>query len=152
MKTSANGIVFIRDLEGCKLKAYCDVGGIWTIGIGHTGKVGPEDAISQAEADGLLALDLALVEIGVGNSVKVALLHNEFDALVSLAFNIGIAAFKYSTLVKYLNLKEFKMATNEFKRWSYVNHAFVQALYERRVKERDLFETGKYVSRETKKT
>jgi lysozyme len=144
MKISDKGLGFLKQLEGCKLQSYRDTGGVLTIGTGHTENVTAGQIITRVEADQFLAQDLIRFENCISNAVKSDLLQHEFDALMCLAFNIGPFAFKYSTLVKYLNAGDFPKAAEEFKRWSYVNHKLVQGLYDRRRKERELFVTGNY--------
>jgi lysozyme len=139
MKTSSNGIQFIRDHEGCKLTAYKDGGGVWTIGVGHTKGVKAGQTITQAQADAFLASDIEPVESCINQAVTVALNQNQFDALASFTFNVGESAFKSSTLLKKLNAGDYRAAADQFTRWVYDNDVFVQGLYSRRVDERDLF-------------
>ena len=94
MKVSAAGRAAIAQREGNKLTAYQDSVGIWTVGVGHTAVAGePKPAkgmkITAAESDAILARDLGDVERSVLKTVTVPLSQNEFDALVSLVFNIG---------------------------------------------------------------
>jgi len=105
MKTSDKGIKFIINEEGgIRLKAYKCQAAIWTIGVGHTGKDVKEGMeITKEKAIELLKSDLRRFENTVNKSIKVTLKQHEFDALVSLAFNIGASAFTKSTLVKKIN-------------------------------------------------
>ena len=90
MKISENGISLIKQFEGCRLTAYQDSAGVWTIGYGHTGGVYPRQVISQMEADLLLRQDLVKAELAVTKyDRKYHWNQNQFDALVSFAFNIG---------------------------------------------------------------
>lgn len=141
MKTSENGLKFIRDHEGCKLTAYKDGGGVWTIGVGHTKGVKAGQTITQAQADTFLASDLAPVESCINQVVTVTLNQNQFDALASFTFNVGESAFKGSTLLKKLNAGDFRGAADQFTRWAYDNNVFVQGLYNRRVDEKALFQS-----------
>lgn len=141
MKTSSNGIRFIESKEGCKLVAYRDVVGIWTIGVGHTGPdVTPGKRITQAEADAILAADLGKFERTINAEVKVPLTQNQFDALVSLAFNIGSGAFGKSTLLKKLNAKDYAGAATAFLSWNRAVGRVVAGLVARREAEMKLFE------------
>lgn len=109
-KTSPKALQIIKASEGCKLKAYLCPANIPTIGYGHTKTVTLADVkrgktITQSEADRLLALDLAEFEKGVAKLVKVPMTDNQFGALVSFAFNLGLGAFSGSTLLKKINGK-----------------------------------------------
>lgn len=103
MKTSAQGRALIMAREGCRLDAYQDSVGVWTIGTGHASGVVPGMTITREEADALLAEDLARFEKCINDNVRVALEQYEFDALVSWAFNVGAGAAATSTLVRLLN-------------------------------------------------
>lgn len=130
----------IKEAEGLRLEAYKDGGGVWTIGYGHTGKeVKKGLQIDMTAAEAYLTLDLQTAEDAVNKSVKVNLTQNQFDALVSLAYNIGATAFKSSTLVKLLNKGKYDEAAEEFPRWNKDNGKVIDGLTNRRVKERALF-------------
>ena len=92
MKTNQKGINLIKECEGCRLTAYKDAVGVWTIGYGHTTNVRQGDKITQAEADALLAKDISRYESTINNAnekYNYDFNENEFSALVSFAFNIG---------------------------------------------------------------
>jgi lysozyme len=140
MQTSVNGRKLIEQFEGLRLTAYQDQRGIWTIGYGHTGDVWPGETITQAQADDFLALDLHSAETAVFKAVKTAVLNqNQFDALVSLAYNIGGGAFSKSTLVSLLNQGAVAGAANQFLVWDKTNGVVNQGLLNRRMAERTLF-------------
>lgn len=148
MKTSIKGEEFIVREEGEKLKAYQDAVGIWTIGVGHTGFVDSTPVvkgltITQAKSREILRKDLNRFEKAINNSVEVPLNQHQFDALVSLAFNIGEGAFLRSTLLKKLNISDFKGAAEQFLAWK--NAGGRPILLNRRKREKHLFETGNYV-------
>ncbi len=108
MNTSDAGLKLIRQFEGLRLKAYRCPAGIWTIGYGHTSAAGAPEVredmrISREEAEAILKRDLAQFEDAVSSMVKVPLTENQFDTLVSFAFNCGIAALRRSTLLKRVN-------------------------------------------------
>jgi lysozyme len=142
MKTSAVGIASIRHHEGCLLEAYQDSGGVWTIGVGHTGDVRQGQKLSQAQADALLAKDLTRFEVVVNTAVTLALSQGQFDALVSLAFNIGSDAFTRSTLVRKLNAGDIAGAGGQFIVWHMDNGAVNKALLSRRAAELWMFAMG----------
>lgn len=90
MKVSDNGLNLIKQFEGCRLDSYKDSAGVWTIGYGHTSGVYKNQVISQMEADLLLKQDLVKAELAVNKyDNKYHWTQNQFDALVSFAFNIG---------------------------------------------------------------
>lgn len=142
---SLEGIRFIEEVEGVELKVYRDVAGYLTVGVGHL--VRPKDnlkegdIISQERCDQLLQDDLESAEKAVDWSVTVRLNDNQFTALVSFAFNVGVNAFKTSTLLKKLNAGDYAGAGEQFGRWTHAGGKFVQGLANRRKKEKELFFT-----------
>jgi lysozyme len=145
VKISPAGIAAIKRHEGLRLHAYQDSAGVWTIGHGHTGNVQPGQHISEAEAEQLLRDDLAQAEAAVNNGVRVPVTQEQYDAMVSLAFNIGGSAFGKSTLLQKLNEGDIHEAANEFLRWDKitVNGAkeVLPGLTSRRRAERAMFLT-----------
>lgn len=90
MKISNVGLAIIKKYEGVRLSAYKDAVGIWTIGYGHTKGVKPGQRITQAQADAFLKQDCATAERNVSKfDGKYHWNQNQFDALVSFAFNVG---------------------------------------------------------------
>jgi lysozyme len=140
MKTGRFGIQLIRDFEGCELTSYLCPAGVWTIGFGHTGNdVKPNMTIAQWRADELLVEDLAKFERGVSEAVEVKITQRQFDALVALAFNIGLGAFLKSTLLRRLNMEDYAGAGREFLRWDKANGVTNLGLARRRKAEYELF-------------
>lgn len=144
MKTSEKGLQFIRREEGERLTAYADIIGVWTIGVGHTGKVDGKPVakgmvISADKSRELLSADLSKFESAISRLVKVPLKQYEFDALVSLVFNIGETNFSRSTLLKMLNANDFKGAAEQFLVWKNAGGRPVQGLLNRRKREKDMF-------------
>lgn len=144
MKTSEKGLQFIRREEGERLTAYADVIGVWTIGVGHTGTVDGKPVakgmvISTDKSRELLSADLSKFESAISRLVKVPLKQYEFDALVSLVFNIGETNFARSTLLKKLNVNDFKGAAEQFLVWKNAGGRPVQGLLNRRKREKDMF-------------
>ena len=140
MKISNKGKDLIKKYEGCKLEAYKCPAGIWTIGYGHTdGNVTSGTIISQEQADKLFNQDIKKFEKGVGQMVKVLVNQNQFDALVSFSFNLGLGALQNSTLLKKLNTKDYQGAANEFDRWVYGGGKKLEGLVRRRREEKELF-------------
>ncbi len=144
-KTSAAGREFIKLEEGVRKKAYRDQAGVLTIGVGHTRKVREGQTATDAEVDLWLTEDLTQAEHDVVAYVSAPLNQNMFDALVSLAFNIGGSQFSQSTLVRELNQGLYKDAADEFQKWNKVRNPKTNKLEEnkgltgRRAREKKLF-------------
>ena len=101
MKTSEKIRSMIKAWEGCRQKAYRCPAGVWTIGYGHTEGVRAGMSITQQEADRLFEEEIEKFEKQVRPLVDgVGLTQNQYDALVSLAYNIGVGGLKKSTLLK----------------------------------------------------
>ena len=130
----------IKDFEGCKLQAYQDVVGVWTIGFGSTGKDIKEGTTwTQDDCDKRLRLDLLMIEKDIQELVKVPLTLNQVSALSSFIYNLGYGNFKSSTLLKKLNEKDYEGAADEFLRWDHAGSKKVKGLSIRRAKERKIF-------------
>jgi len=150
MKTSPAGRQAIAHHEGNRLKAYPDPatgGDPWTIGVGHTSAAGPPKVtkgmtITAEESDAILTRDLATFERAVERAVKVPVTQNQFDAMVSLAFNIGGGNFAKSTLVKKLNAGDIASAADAFLSWNKAAGKVMKGLKTRRAAERKLFLSG----------
>lgn len=145
MNISEKGIRFIKEEEGEKLSGYLDSVGIATIGVGHTGHVdgvvvSKEMMISAEKSTELLRKDLAVVEQAIAKHVAVPLSQNQYDALCSLIFNIGVTAFVNSTVRKKLNEKHYQEAAEAFLLWKRAGK-LVNLLLPRRKRERMLFLT-----------
>jgi len=142
MKTSQKGIDLIKQFEGVSLKAYPDPGTggePWTIGYGHTGGVKKGDAITQSQAEDLLRKDLIKFETGVSNALKVETTQYQFDAMVSLAYNIGLGNFTKSTLLRKHNAKCWQCAAAQFGVWRNAGGKVMNGLIRRRAAERELY-------------
>lgn len=132
----------LKEWEGLRLDAYQDIGGVWTIGYGSTGPhVKPGMRITEDEAKRLLDADLVRFEKVVNDSVKVPINQNQYNALVSLAFNIGTAAFLRSTVLRRLNAGAYQGAADAILMWNKVKGKKVKGLVNRRESERKLFLT-----------
>lgn len=137
MLYSKSGLHLTESFEQCRLTAYKDQGGIWTIGWGHTGPGVVEGlTCTQAQADSWLLLDIANAVMVVNHLVRVALTQDEFDALVDFTYNVGGSNFWHSTMLKKLNAGDYAGAANEFDKWDHVAGKAVQGLFRRREKER----------------
>ena len=138
---SPAGASLIKQFEGLRLTAYQDSVSVWTIGWGHTGSdVTPYMKITESQAEELLLKDLVRFEKGVNELVKVHINQNEFDALVSFSFNLGVGALAESTLLKKLNAGDPKVEVgDEFLRWVKAGGETLPGLVRRREAERALF-------------
>jgi lysozyme len=136
----ATGLALIKSFEGCRLEAYQDSVGIWTIGYGHTGpEVKPGLEISLDRAEELLRLNLVEAEGAVCRFVTAPLNQNQFDALCCFTYNVGTGKFKSSTLCLLTNMREYFKAADEFLKWDKAGGVPLLGLARRRKAERELF-------------
>jgi len=154
MRIDQVGIDFIKSVEGVKNFVYADSAGLPTIGVGHlltqdeltSGKIHidgkaykyheglPDDVI-----DRLLLRDLHIAELVVNSNVKVKLTQNQYNALVSFVFNVGVGAFRNSTLLKLLNNWDYDSVPNQMRRWVFSAGRQIQGLKNRREREVELW-------------
>ena len=138
---SKDGLAITEQFEGCRLVAYQDQVGVWTIGYGHTGNgVASGLTITQDQAIDLLTSDVAASAAYVNAAVTVELQQNEFDALVDFVFNLGRGAFAGSTLLKNLNAGQFDAAAAQFDLWDHAGGQVVAGLLRRRQAEQAMFQ------------
>ena len=147
MKINEKGIALIKKFEGCKLKAYKCSAGVPTIGYGATfyedgTKVKMTDVITQQRADELLAYHVGLFAAKVKPMIKSAVNDNQFSALVSFAYNVGVGALSKSTLLKKVNAtqKDVSIAV-EFAKWNKAGGKVLKGLESRRAAESALYYT-----------
>jgi lysozyme len=153
MEISPAGIALIQSFEKCELTAYPDPAVGWklpTIGWGHTAGVVQGQVIDQARADELLASDLAAFEAIVTCAVHVPLTQHQFDALVSIVFNVGpgnpghrdgiiwLANGAHSTLLRTLNAGDYAGCAAEFPKWCHP--ANLPGILRRRLAEQAMFD------------
>lgn len=152
---SQRGRDWLVGLEGgCRLKAYYDSGGIPTIGVGMTYWPGTggkrrvktgECLDSKAQGLQLFARTLAPYEATVDAVTRDSITQHEYDAFVSLCYNIGQAAFKASSAVRLFNAGEpGSVVTDALSRWCRVDGRINEGLVERRACEADLYTLGRY--------
>lgn len=140
MKISNKGLSLIKEFEGLKLNAYRCAANVLTIGYGSTGPHVKEGmTITEEEAEELLKEDVSKFEECVNHAVEVDLTQEEFDALVSFAFNVGCGAFMGSTLLKLLNAGNKHAAAQQLLRWDKAGGRVLAGLARRRAAERALF-------------
>jgi lysozyme len=113
----------LQRLEGCRLQAYVDQAGVWTIGYGHTGAdVLPGLVWSQEQADLQLGQDLQRFISGVGKLVGYAAINdNQFSALVILAFNIGLASFAASSALRRVVIGALEDVPGAISMWNKIH-------------------------------
>jgi len=149
MKTSQVGIGLIHSFESYRSKAYKCPAGVWTIGWGSTRIYGRAvragDRIKKHVADAQFSKDLHRFEQTIEHWVTVDLNENQFDALVSLCYNIGSRNFQTSSVVRYLCLVEYEKAANSILMWNKARNVktgklrVLRGLTRRREAERELF-------------
>ena len=145
MKTGQKGLDIIKQFEGFSSKPYLCPAGVPTIGYGATyyldgRKVTMQDPpITQSQATALLQMMVRNYEAAVNRYVQVKINQNQFDALVSFAYNLGNAALQKSTLLKKLNAGDYQCAANEFLKWNRAGGRELAGLTRRRKAERALF-------------
>jgi lysozyme len=139
MNLGHSGTALIQSFETLRLAAYQDQRGIWTIGWGHTLGVVEYQTCTQAEADEWFLQDTQYAVDGINRTVCVGLTQNQFDALVSFTFNVGIGSEAHSTLLAYINGGNFYDAADQFLAWNHINGVPNAGLTRRRLAERALF-------------
>jgi lysozyme len=157
MRMSDNGRKLLSEWEGFELNVYRDVAGLPTIGVGHlltkdelsSGKliinavvVQYGSGLTEQQVLDLLAQDLSPMESGVTGSITVALTQNQFDALVAFTFNVGLGAFKDSTLLKELNAGHLQAVPDQLRRWIHAGGQVSRGMVNRREKEVALWNTA----------
>jgi Phage-related lysozyme (muraminidase) len=147
MQMSSHGLELLEQWEGFKTTVYKDSAGLPTIGVGHlltkselsSGKitingvpVSYENGLTEQQVTDLLAQDVKPAAAAVNGNVKVDLDQNQFDALVSFTFNVGVGAFTGSTLLKVLNQGQYDQVPTQLLRWTRAGGQVVQGLVNRR--------------------
>lgn len=142
MTITSAGIALIKRHEQCRLKAYKDPVGIWTIGWGHTGPDVIEGLeITQAQADALLAADLARFDEAITDKCPEAS-DLQHDAMCSLAFNVGIGAFQKSSVARLHNAGRYSEACQAFSLWNKAGGRVLIELVHRRAEESAMYAEG----------
>ena len=140
MIASQKCLDLIKSFEGCKLQAYQDQGGVWTVGYGSTGpQIGPGTVWSQSMANMALVSRVNAIASILEGCIVPSLTQGQFDALVSLCYNIGQGAFRGSTLLRLLNQRDYAGAADQFLVWDKVKGQVNPGLLNRRNAERELF-------------
>ena len=154
MQMSTHGLELLEQWEGFKPNVYKDSAGLPTIGVGHlltkselsSGKIAINglpvqysNGLTDQQVLDLLSQDVKPAEQAVTNNVKVPLNQNQFDALVSFTFNVGVGAFTSSTLLKVLNQQQYTEVPTQLLRWTRAGGQVVQGLVNRRQNEINLW-------------
>lgn len=151
MQLNAGGLDLIRCYEGRRLSAYQDAGGKWTIGYGHTRGVKEGDICTEDQANQWFEEDINEFSRLVLACISVQLTDNQFSALVSFAYNVGLGykgikdGFKVlrdgsqSTLLTLINSRQFTLAAEEFPRWCKIDGVPNAGVLSRRCAEKALF-------------
>ena len=149
MKTSQQGIEMIKSFEGFRTMPYQDGVGKWTVGYGHMIVSGDGcvvgSPITMGQATALLARDLFVAEHDI-NDNELSLTQNEFDALVSFVYNVGVGNFQHSTMLQKLKKGDNAGASNEFPKWDHAPSDHVNSgILKRRLAEQRCFRGEGYV-------
>lgn len=136
----------IKKWEGCRLRAYQDVVGVWTVGYGLTTgagliEVGPNTVLTQAEADRYLELAVNKFADEIRPLIKRPINENQFGTFVSVAYNIGTGGFSRSSALRHFNNGELDKVPRSIKLWNKAGGRVVQGLVNRREDEVKLFLT-----------
>ena len=133
MKASNEMIAHLKRMEGCRLTAYQDTAGVWTIGYGHTKGVKRGDSITQYQADQFLREDLAKFEAAVSKYRNI-ITQGRFDAVLDLCYNVGTGKYENSTLKKMIEAgRKTADIQREFLKWTYAGGKQLDGLYSRRI-------------------
>ena len=139
MKASSTLLAAIKRFEGCKLSAYRDATGVWTIGYGHTQGVRQGDYITQYQADQFLKEDLVRFEKAAGASSRIRT-QGQFDAVVDFCYNCGIGNYNKSTLKQYIDSGRATWEIQEqFLKWVNAGGRKLGGLVTRRIWEANRF-------------
>lgn len=154
MRIDSAGVDFIKSVEGHKNNVYLDVAGLPTIGVGHlltqselasgTVDIHGKDytyskGLSDTQVNELLIQDLLFTELAVNSAVSVDLTQNQYNALVSFVFNVGVGAFRKSTLLDILNQEDYDGVPKQLKRFVYSAGKKIPGLVNRRAREIELW-------------
>ena len=148
MNVSKAGIILIKHHEGIRNKPYKCPAGLWTVGVGHligNGKSLPDSwnrTFTPAEIDLILKKDLKRFEDGLLRLLpNIRLKQNEFDALVSFCFNLGLGCFQRSTIRQAILRGDKKKAMESLLKYCRAGGKILRGLQIRRLDEKALFES-----------
>lgn len=139
-RPTARARKLIKEFEGLRTRSYLDTHDKWALGYGETGEHITE-GLSITEHEAGVWLDNRIFSLSgeIRKAVTVPMSQGQFDALVSLAYNVGITAFKHSTLLKLLNQERYYEAASELLKWDHSQGKQIEGLSDRRRQEYQLF-------------
>jgi lysozyme len=144
MKMTEEGLALIRQSEGLRLESYRDAVGVWTIGYGHTSAAGapevvPGQHISREEANAILRRDVEAFADGVRQALSRRIGAQQFSALVSFAYNVGLGAFRRSSVLNAVNAGEDAAVPQRLSLWVKAGGRRLPGLVKRRAAEAALY-------------
>jgi lysozyme len=147
LRVNAEALALIKAFEGFRGKAYRCPAGVWTVGYGHTSMAGPPDVrpglrMSKGEAAAVLAKDVDAFARDIGALIRVQLNDNQFGALVSFAYNVGVGAFRKSSVLSAVNAGEMDKVPRRLNLWVKAGGRTLPGLMKRRAAEGALFATS----------
>lgn len=147
MKLNKAGLNLIKKYEGFRSHAYRDAVGVWTIGYGHTSMAGsprvlPGLEISRQQGENILARDVEKFARQIRPLISVVLNDNQFSALVSFAYNVGVGGFRKSSVLRRVNAGRFDTVPNRLSLWVKAGGRTLKGLVRRRAAEGELFLSG----------
>jgi GH24 family phage-related lysozyme (muramidase) len=147
MKMTNEGLELIKVFEGFRGRAYRDPVGVWTIGYGHTSMAGLPDVragmvVSEAEASEILQRDVEMFARGVRERLTRKVSDQQFSALVSFAYNVGLGALAKSSVLRAVNAGDFEAVPRRLALWTKAGGRTLPGLVRRRAAEAALFVSG----------
>ena len=142
-RVSRPGLELIKSFEGFRRRSARLPGGRYVVGHGHIRSARQGVEVSEADAEALLRYDLLPIEAAVNEWAFAPLTQNQFDALVSFAFNIGVQTFRRSDALRHINEGAYLQAAAALEMWRRAEldgeGVIVDALVRRRAAEKALF-------------
>jgi lysozyme len=147
MKMTDEGLALIKEFEGFRTQAYRDPVGVWTIGYGHTAMAGEPVVksglvVSEAEASAILRRDVEMFSRGVRKALTRSVSDQQFSALVSFAYNVGLGALAGSSVLRAVNAGDFEAVPRRLALWTKAGGRVLPGLVRRRAAEAALFVSG----------
>jgi GH24 family phage-related lysozyme (muramidase) len=147
--TPNEALDLIKKMEGLRLRAYRDIGGVWTIGYGHTSaggppEVGPRLTISRERAEQILLADASRVAGEIRPYIDRKVTKHQFAALLCFAYNVGTSNFRRSSVLAAVNAGDFAAVPRRLALWNKVGGRSVPGLIRRRAEEAALFACGEH--------